>query len=69
MRRGNDDIGLVGRLAISMLGLFLLGGLWSDNVVGLAVGVIGLALLAAATGLVELAMALWYRHSRRTLTK
>ena len=69
MRRGDDDIGFVGRLGLSLLGLFLVGGLWSDNVVGLALGVIGLALLAASTGMVELAMALWYRHSRRTLTK
>ena len=69
MRRTNDEIGFVSRLAVSLLALFLLGGLWSDNVVGHAFGVLGLALLAAATGLVELAMALWYRHLRRTVTK
>jgi hypothetical protein len=69
MRRSDDEIGFVGRLAVSLMALFLLGGLWSGNVVGLAFGVLGLALLAVATGVVELAMALWYRHLGRTVTK
>ena len=65
MSRERDEIGYVGRLAVSLLGMMLLGGLWSDDVVGVVVGLIGLALVACATGLVELAMALWYRASRR----
>ena len=67
--RGQDEIGLVGRLAVILLGMMLLAGLWSDNVIGVVVGVIGLALVASAIGLVELAMALWYRSPRhRRLT-
>lgn len=69
MRKGKDEIGFVSRLAISLLALFLVSGLWSGNVVGLAFGAVGLALLAAATGLVELAMALWYRNLRHAATK
>jgi hypothetical protein len=69
MGRRDDEIGVVGRLALSVLGLFLLGGLWSNDLIGLALGVIGLALLVAATGLVELAVALWYRHSRHRVAK
>ena len=66
MRRANDEIGFVGRLAVSLLGLFLMAGLWSDDIVRFALGVVGLLFFVAATGLVELAMALWYRHARRT---
>jgi uncharacterized membrane protein (DUF4010 family) len=66
MRWGRGtEIGFVGRLGVSLLALYLLGGLWSDDVLGLALGVVGAALLAAATGVVEVAMALSYRRSRR----
>jgi len=46
-------------------GLFLAGGLQSSFLLWRLVGVFGLLVFAAALGLVELAMALWYREQRR----
>jgi hypothetical protein len=66
MREGNGEIGFLGRLGVSLLALFLVGGLWSDHAVGMALGVAGLVLLAASTGMVELAVALWYWGARRS---
>jgi hypothetical protein len=62
MGEGIAEIGFFGRLGVSLLGVFLVGGLWSDTAVGVALGVVGLVLLAASTGLVETAMALRYRQ-------
>lgn len=67
--RGECRDWFFGRLAVSLIALFLVGGLWSENIVGLAIGVVGVILLAASTGIVELAKALWYGHSRRRLTE
>jgi hypothetical protein len=51
MRWGRGtEIGFVGRLGVSLLALYLLGGLWSDDVLGLALGVVGAALLAVVDG-------------------
>jgi hypothetical protein len=70
MRWGKrDEIGPVGRQGVSLLGLFLLGGLWSEDAFGVVLGVIGVVVLAASTGVVELAIAVWYRQRRRHGTK
>ncbi|MET0428102.1 MAG: hypothetical protein ABW026_06345 [Microvirga sp.] len=46
------------------MALLFIGGLWSGSIVGLALGVLGVMLLAASTGIVELAMTYRYGHSQ-----
>jgi hypothetical protein len=69
MRDGTAEIGFFGRLGVSLVAFYLVGGLWSDSAVGVALGVVGLMLLAASTGMVELAMVLWYRQARRSIRR
>lgn len=64
MKRGRGEIGLPGRLAIMFIGVMLIGMFWSDSVIGKVAGVLGVVLFASAFGLVELAMAVWYRTRR-----
>ena len=64
VRRG-DDLRLWQRAVLMWFGLFLAGGLQSSFLLWRLVGVFGLLVFAAALGLVELAMALWYREQRR----
>ena len=60
-----DDLGLFRRALLMLFGLFLAGNLKGG--VGLAwlVGVFGLLVFLAAFGVIELAMAVWYRAQRR----
>lgn len=64
MKRGRGEIGLPGRLAIMFIGVTLIGMFWSDSVIAKVAGVLGVVLFASAFGLVELAMAAWYRTRR-----
>ena len=65
MRRSNREIGLLGRLAVVAAGLMFMSGFQSGSVVGWINGLVGVALVAAASGVVEVAMAIWYRARRR----
>ena len=66
-RERRDEIGLVGRVGIMLLGLMLGGLVWSDQLGGQILGWIGVVLFLAALGVVELVMALWYRIQRTRL--
>ena len=52
-----------------MLGLVLTSGFCSDSIVGWLIGIVGVLVFLAAFGVVELAMALWYRWQRRALVR
>jgi len=60
-----DDLGLFRRLLLAIFGLFLAGNLAADNGLLWLIGAFGLLVFLAAVGVVELAMALWYRSQRR----
>ena len=64
-----DDLGTWRRFALALFGLFLMGQLDRGNAFAKVVGVFGIAVIVAACGLVELAMALWYRARRRSLVR
>ena len=64
MGRG-DDLGLFRRLMLMLFGLFLAGHLKDDFGLSWLIGVFGLLVFLAAIGVVEVAMALWYRAQRR----
>jgi hypothetical protein len=52
-----------------MLGLVLTSGFSSDSVVGRVIGIVGVLVFLTAFGVIELAMALWYRWRRRALVR
>ena len=63
--RQRDDLGLWRRAVLMVFGLFLSAGLNSSSFFSQLLGLFGLLVFVAALGLVELAMALWYREQRR----
>jgi hypothetical protein len=63
--RQRDDLGLWRRSVLMLFGLFLSAGLNSSSLFPQLLGVFGLLVFVAALGLVEWAMALWYREQRR----
>lgn len=67
--RKDAEIGLLGRLAIVALGFALIDGFRSDSFGGWIAGAVGVVLVVAAIGLVEVVMALWYRAHRRLLAR
>jgi hypothetical protein len=65
MRKGPDEIGLFRRFVVMLLGLELCGNAFGNPIVHATVGLAGLLIFLAALGVVELAMAVWYRSERR----
>ena len=63
--RDAKQIGLVGRWTLMAIGFVMSYGLLGSSLVARVVGVAGVVLFAAAVGLVELVMALWYRSQRK----
>jgi len=63
--RDSNQIGLGGRWTLMAIGLVMSYGLFGSSLVARVVGLVGIGLFAAAVGLVELVMALWYRSQRR----
>ncbi len=68
-KSARDGISLGGRAVLVGIGLFLSQGLGSAGVVARIVGVFGVLLSAAAIGLVEIGMALWYRTRRKVAAR
>ena len=64
--RRDHEIGYFGRIAGIFFGLMLVSGLGSGNALGLLVGVVGVAIVLAGFGLIELAMAIHYRLKLRS---
>jgi hypothetical protein len=56
-------------VAVMALGVALMSGFSSDTVVGWLIGIVGVLVFVTALGMVELAMALWYRWRRRSLLR
>jgi hypothetical protein len=67
MRKGPGEIGLFRRLVVMLLGIELWGNAFGNPVVHAIVGITGLLIFLAAFGVVELAMALWYRTARHRM--
>ena len=65
MTKGPDEIGLARRLVVMLLGMMLMGNLDGDSIPQMVVGLIGLTILLAGLGVIELSMALWYQAMRR----
>ena len=66
--RDRDSLGTVRRFFLMLFGLCLAGFFASGTPIGFVVGVFGIVVVVAASGLLELAMALWYRALRRAST-
>ena len=60
----SKQMDLAGRWTLMAIGLVMSYGLFGSSVVARVVGLAGVVLFAAAIGLVELVMALWYRWQR-----
>ncbi|HEY0519322.1 MAG TPA: hypothetical protein VGC84_07495 [Ilumatobacteraceae bacterium] len=58
-----DDLGVFRRLLLALFGLMLAGNLKAGGLSWL-IGVFGLMVFLGAVGVIELAMALWYRWQR-----
>ncbi len=69
VKREDAEIGLGGRIAIVVLAFILIGGFQSDSLIGWIAGVVGVVIAVAASGLVEVVMALWYRARRARLAR
>jgi hypothetical protein len=67
MRKGPDEIGLFRRFVVMVLGVELWGNSFGNPIVHVTVGLAGLLIFLAAFGVVELAMALWYRAARHRI--
>ena len=65
-KTAREGVSLGGRAVLFGIGVFLSQGRISAGVLPRIVGVAGVLLSAAAIGLVEIGMALWYR-TRRTV--
>ena len=60
-----DDLGTVRRLLLALFGLMLAGNLKDDVGLSWLLGAFGVVVFLGAVGVIELAMALWYRSRRR----
>jgi hypothetical protein len=68
MKVRGDETGYLGRVAIMVIGLGLMGQLQgSPSLIGVLMGLLGLVLFLAAVGVIELGMAVWYRMKRHRL--
>ena len=67
MRKGPDELGLFRRIVVMILGLALMSNLAGDTIPEIVLGLFGLTIFLAAFGVVELAMALWYRTKRNRI--
>lgn len=63
--RHGDDLGTFRRLLLALFGLLLAGNLKADVGLSWILGAFGVVVFLGAVGLIELAMALWYRSQRR----
>ncbi|MEO8696074.1 MAG: hypothetical protein ABI658_21325 [Acidimicrobiales bacterium] len=62
--RDTKQIGLGSRWLLMAIGLVMSIGLFGSSLFAHVVGLAGVVLVVSAIGLVELAMALWYRWQR-----
>jgi len=66
VKHSDDELGTVRRMLLILLGLWLTGdGFDHARPIGWLVGCLGLFLLLGASGLIELAMAIYYRLRHR----
>jgi succinate-acetate transporter protein len=63
--RHGDDLGTFRRLLLALFGLMLAGNLTDNKGLSWIVGAFGVVVFLGAVGVIELAMALWYRSQRR----
>lgn len=63
--RDSTQIDLAGRWTLMAFGFVMSYGLFGSSLVARVVGLVGVVLFAAAIGVVELVIALWYRWQRR----
>ncbi len=64
MKRRPDDLSLIGRLALMFLGLGLASTWNPESPIACLVALVGYAIFLAGLGVIELALALWYRAQR-----
>src|SRR5205085_9447846 len=61
----DDDLGAFRRLLLAWFGLMLTGNLQGGVGLSWMIGLFGVIVFLGAVGVIELAMALWYRSQRR----
>lgn len=67
MKRSPDELSLVGRFALMCLGLGLAGAWNPASPVACLVALVGYAIFLGGLGVIELALALWYRAQRQRI--
>ena len=67
--KDRSDLGTFRRFFLMLFGLWLASSFNKGTPLGFVVGVFGVVVFVAASGLLELAMALWYRSRRRALRR
>ena len=67
--KDRGDLGMFRRFFLMLFGLWLASAFNEGTALKFVVGVFGVVVFVAASGLLELAMALWYRGRRRALRR